>query len=233
MLLLIYLLIAAKAPKHDTNTGMTRCLPISRNLPDIDKVSKSNDVMPCIGSQPRVIPKNDISIRASQNPGIANPTKTKTVKKRSQKEPSLTALITPIGIAISNTIDIDNMFIRRVIGMRLAILFITFCPSIYDLPKSNVVIFLSQLRYCTYSGLSNPYWITSFSLASNETFGFNVVAESTGLPGARCITQNDIMDMPNNMGIILMRRFSIYLFIIRRSVITPGIFADPLVHTIL
>ena len=104
--------------------------------------------MPDTGSHFKVMENRLIMIKASQNSGAENPINAVTLVALSIMDPLLTAEKTPRGIPIAIIKIIDEMFIKRVIGMRSAIFCETGLLSTYDLPKSKNAIRRSQSKYC-------------------------------------------------------------------------------------
>jgi len=198
---LIYRENAANCPNALIETGSIRCLHTSIIFSGKLRDEKFRDINPEIGNHPSFIPNKIIHKRASQNVGIANPTNTNIVDILSKRESWYTEETIPIGKAKIKTMIRDKTFIETVIGIRSAILSITFLPSgENEYPKSKKAILFSHRRYWIYNGLSNPYKALSLSFTSGVAFGFICIKRSAGEPGARFITKKHINVIPNIRG---------------------------------
>ena len=127
---------------------------------------------PEMGSQPSWAPKSDMRRRASQKSGVANPTKTKMVVILSNTEYCRMAESTPMGTATTTMMSSSMMFSASVTGIRSPILASTGRPSgRNERPKSSRATRMSQVPYCTISGLSRPYSSVSCRFTSGERSG--------------------------------------------------------------
>jgi len=154
-----------------------------------------------MGSQSRCRPKRIMSSSASQNVGMANPTKTTTLMTRSNIDPCRTAERTPMGMAMRKMRAIESTLRNTVMGSRSRILADTGLPSgEKDTPRSSTRSLPSHLPYWTCSGLSRSYMARRRSFISAVTRGFISVWRSVGEPGARCMTEKQMTVIPKNRG---------------------------------
>ena len=121
----------------------------------LEDFEKALDIFEKINDQ--TMKSNTINNIANQNRGTEYPKKTNIDINLSNIVFRFKAEYIPIGKAIQKIIINATEFSSNVAGNLSNIFFITGRLSLNDLPKSNLTNRLSQLRYCTYQGLSNPY----------------------------------------------------------------------------
>ncbi len=93
---------------------------------------------------------------ASQKSGVANPTNTNTVVALSKVEYWRVAEVTPTGTAMATMMSISTTLSASVMGSRSRIMWMTGRPcGANERPKSSQTMRLSQLQYCSCSGLSS------------------------------------------------------------------------------
>ncbi len=77
-----------------------------------------------------------------------------------------------------------------------------------DTPRSSTSRRPSHLPYWTCSGLSRSYMARRRSFISAVTRGFISVWRSVGEPGARCMTEKQMIVIPKKRGIMKRKRLA-------------------------
>jgi hypothetical protein len=136
---------------------------------------------------------------------MATPTDVPTVMSRSRADPRRTAATIPAGRPMASATVRAPRVSDRVAGMRLPMAPITVRLENSEVPKSPCSAPLTQLQYCSSTGLSRPsrWRVSSICSAVAVSPPASVYA---GSPGTRNVSRKTISDTMNSTGMALSRR---------------------------